>query len=141
MEEKASKIKATKTKVTKTKTEKVSKEKDLEMTKKEYEEKIAKIEKEEKAKEKKETVNKIINVILWIVLICWMLICLTDFFKTTNKKDPIFCIKKETVSYDDGEVHSCLGLGYKIYNYQRSSFKAIEYGPFWSKDRSNEIDE
>ena len=31
---------------------------------------------------------------------------------------------------------SCTGLGYKIYHYERDSYKGIEYGPFWSKDRS-----
>ena len=50
----------------------------------------------------------------------------------------MFCIKKGTTKYDDGEVKWCLGAGYKIYDYNRTSFKAIEFGPFWSKDRSNE---
>ena len=30
------------------------------------------------------------------------------------------------------------GLGYKVYNYKRESYRAIEFGPFWSKDRSNQ---
>ena len=80
--------------------------------------------------------SRIMNVVLWIVLFVWMGICLIDFYKTHQQEDPMFCLKKETTTYKDGKVESCLGLGYKIYNYKRDSFTGIEYGPFWSKDRS-----
>ena len=92
------------------------------------------------AKEDKESVfMKILNVILWIIVFAWIAICLIDFYKTRKRQDPIFTFKHEVVKYDDGKVDSYLGLGYKIYNYQRKCFNGIEYGPFWSKDRS--IDE
>lgn len=91
------------------------------------------------AKEDKEsTFNKVMNVILWIVLFVWMAICLVDFYKTHKRQEPIFTFKHETVKYEDGEVDSYLGLGYKIYDYKRKCFNGIEYGPFWSKDRSLE---
>ncbi len=95
---------------------------------------------DEKPKMEKEesTFNKIMNVILWIVLFAWMAVCLIDFYKTHEEQEPIFCLKKEVTKYDDGNVKSCLGLGYKVYHYNRKSFKAIEFGPFWSKDRSAE---
>ena len=90
-------------------------------------------------KEKGEsTFNKIMNVILWIVLLVWMAICLVDFYNTHQEKEPMFCLKKEVTKYDDGQVRSCLGLGYKVFHYERSSFRAIEFGPFWSKDRTAE---
>ena len=91
-----------------------------------------------KDEKEKSLFSRIMNVILWIVLFVWMGICLIDFYKTHQEEEPIFCLKKETVKYDDGTVDSCLGLGYKIYHYKRKSFNGIEYGPFWSKDRSNE---
>ena len=91
------------------------------------------------AKEDKESIfNKVMNVILWIVLFVWMAICLVDFYKTHKRQEPIFTFKHETVKYEDGEVDSYLGLGYKIYDYKRKCFNGIEYGPFWSKDRSLE---
>ena len=92
------------------------------------------------AKEGKEksTFSKIFNVILWVILVAWIAVCLTDFYKTHKEEEPIFCIKKETAKYQDGTVDSCTGLGYKIYHYKRKSFNGIEYGPFWSKDRSAE---
>ena len=94
---------------------------------------------EKPKKEWKDTAfYKVTNVILWIVLFVWMAICLVDFYQTHQEKEPMFCLKKEVTKYDDGNVRSCLGLGYKVYHYNRKSFKAIEFGPFWSKDRSAE---
>ena len=92
----------------------------------------------ETKKDKKSLFSRIINVILWVVLIAWMAICLIDFYNAKTGKSPIFCLKKETTKYDDGSVDTCTGLGYKIFNYKRTSFKGIEYGPFWSKDRTAE---
>ena len=94
-----------------------------------------KLKKDEK---EKSAFSRIMNVFLWIVLFLWMGVCLIDFYKTHKEEEPIFCLKKETTKYEDGTVDSCLGLGYKIYHYNRKSFNGIEYGPFWSKDRSNE---
>ena len=93
---------------------------------------------EEKKEKKKGTFGKVINAFLWVVLLAWIAICLTDFFRTHEEKEPMFCIKKETTKYPDGKVESCTGLGYKIYRYNRKSFNGIEYGPFWFKDRSSE---
>jgi len=91
-----------------------------------------------KDKDEKSTFSKIMNVILWIVLFAWMAVCLIDFYNVHNENDPVMCIKKGTTEYDDGTVDWCLGVGYKVYRYDRDSFKAIEFGPFWSKDRSAE---
>ena len=91
------------------------------------------------AKEDKEsTFNKVMNVILWIVLIVWMAICLVDFYRAHKRQEPIFTFKKETTKYEDGEVDNYLGLGYRIFDYKRKCFNGIEYSPFWFKDRSVE---
>jgi len=89
-------------------------------------------------KDKKSLFNRIMNVILWIILFVWMGICLIDFFNTKTGREPVFCLKKETTTYSDGNVKTCTGLGYKIFNYRRTSFSGDQYGPFWSKDKSAE---
>ena len=86
----------------------------------------------------KSTFQKVMNIILWVILIGWMVIVLIDFYNVNKKEEPFFCIKENTEKYDDGTVYSCLGVGYKVYRYERSCFSAIEFGPFWSKDRSLE---
>lgn len=92
----------------------------------------------EEKKEKKSVVNRIINIVLWIVLFAWMAVCLVDFYNTKVGNEPVFCLKKETTTYSDGKVKTCTGLGYKIFNYRRTSFSGDEYGPFWSTDRTAE---
>jgi len=89
-------------------------------------------------KDKRSLFNRIMNVILWIVLFAWMGVCLVDFFNVKAERKPVFCLKKETTTYSDGKVYTCTGLGYKIFNYRRTSFSGDEYGPFWSKDRTAE---
>lgn len=95
-----------------------------------------KLNKEEK--DGKSLFSRIMNVVLWIVLFIWMGVCLIDFYNVHQEKEPMFCIKTGTNEYEDGNVDWCLGAGYKIYHYNRKSFKAIEFGPFWSKDRTAE---
>ena len=84
----------------------------------------------------KEIVVKILNIVLWIVLFAWMAICLIDFFNVKNEKDPMFCISKDSIEYDDGNVDVCVGPGYKVFNYERDSYKGIEFTHLFAKDRS-----
>lgn len=89
-------------------------------------------------KEEKSTFAKVWNIALWVILFAWMAICLVDYFKVQNDDDPIFCLSKNTTEYSDGEVKSCLGLGYKVYRYKRTCYNAIQFGPMWGKDKSDE---
>lgn len=110
------------------KTEKVETEKDF------LDEKKGK----KKDKDEKSLFAKIWNIALWVILFAWMAICLVDYFKVQNDNDPIFCLNKKTTQYEDGEVKSCLGLGYKVYRYKRECYDAIQFGPFWGEDKSVE---
>ena len=56
------------------------------------------VEKKKKKREGKSVFSRIINIILWVILLGWMIICLTDFYNVSNKKEPMFCIKKETTT-------------------------------------------
>ncbi len=92
-----------------------------------------------KDKNKKSLVSRILNIILWVVLLAWMALVVTDFIQTKNEKEPKFCwFNKKTTEYSDGTVTTCTGLGYKVINYKRASMNAIEFGPFWIKDRTAE---
>ena len=102
---------------------------------KEEEKEMAQDFKEEK--KKKNIVIKILDIVLWVILIGWMIIVFMDYYRVTNEKEPKFCIKEETIQYEDGTVESCTGLGYKVYEYNRESYNAIQFGPFWIKDQSD----
>ncbi|NLC48588.1 MAG: hypothetical protein GX758_04440, partial [Tenericutes bacterium] len=42
----------------------------------------------------KTMLSKIINIVLWVILIAWMAVCLFDFYRTNQEKSPVFCISK-----------------------------------------------
>ena len=94
-------------------------------------------EKENKRKTKKNIFIKVFDIILWVVLIAWMIIVVIDYIKVVTKKEPIFCINRKEIKYEDGTVNSCTGLGYKVHKYNRESYQAIEFGPFWIKVKNN----
>ena len=92
--------------------------------------------KEKKEKRGRSLFVRIMDVALWVVLLGWMAVCVTDFIQIQREEKPVFCKKFEKTDYDDGIVEYCTGLGYKVFYYNRRCYKASEFGPFWTKDRS-----
>ena len=77
-------------------------------------------------------IKKIFNVAFWVVFSILMAIWLIDFFRVRSNEDPMFCISRKTHKFDDGEIRECLGLGYKVFEYDRESLtKGLEFGPFF----------
>lgn len=105
-------------------------------------EKSKKVETEEEFLDLKERINKeeklkrILNISLWALLFIWMAFCITDFILAKTDNKPVFCTFSKTTKYDDGNVKSCIGLGYKVYAYDRDSYSGIEFAPLWGKDKS-----
>lgn len=94
---------------------------------------------EEKKNPVKEKIVKILNVLLLVVVIAWAGLVLFEYFNVRGKNEPKFCFwKQETKVYDDGNVESCIGLGYKVITYNRTSYRALEFGPFWISERTPE---
>lgn len=83
----------------------------------------------------KEIIRGILSIILPIIVFGWVVIVLIDYYNASKNKDPNFCISKETKEYSDGYVNICTGLGYKVYRYNRESYTAIEFGPFWLEEK------
>lgn len=94
--------------------------------------------KDVKKANKKNPVLKVISIILWIVILGWLVVVIFDFYKVSQEEDPVFCISKETITYDDGTVDVCNGLGYKVYDYHRASITGYEFGPFWIEERTEQ---
>ena len=99
--------------------------------------KIKKKKVEKDNEDKKRLISRIINIVLWVILFAWMELVFVDFLNVKNEEEPQFCMcNKKTTQYDNGKVTECTGLGYKVINYKREDFNAIEFGPFWIKDRT-----
>ena len=58
-----------------------------------------------------------------------------------NGKKPIFCIKKETIKYGDGETDICIGPMYKVYEYRRTELKGSEFVSIFAKEKQPEVKE
>ncbi len=81
----------------------------------------------------KKHIGKIIfNIIFWLVIAVLLFTWISDYLNVRNDKKPVFCISNKTHKFDDGKVKECVGLGYKIYTYDRSSMeKGSEFVPFF----------
>jgi len=77
--------------------------------------------------------KKILNIIFWVVICLMFFVWIFDFIKIKNHDEPFFCIYEKTHEFDDGSVKECLGLGYKVYTYERESLEGMKYGPFFMK--------
>lgn len=96
------------------------------------------VKEEIKPKKKKSTFGKIINVIIWLVVLGWLCIFMYDFINTVSEKDPVFCLERTTENNSDGTVKICEGVGYKVFDYDYGSIKALEFAPFWNKPKTAE---
>lgn len=96
------------------------------------------VKEEIKPKKKKSTFGKIINIIIWLVVLGWLCIFMYDFINTVSEKDPVFCLERTTENNSDGTVKICEGIGYKVFDYDYGSIKALEFAPFWNKPKTAE---
>ena len=56
--------------------------------------------------------NKRIIAVLLILLVLWTAVFITDYYRVSRFKKPVFCVL--TDSYDDGGSGNYCGLGYAI---------------------------
>ena len=80
-------------------------------------------------------ISRIFNIIITIIIFGWVGIAIIDYINVSQEKQPMFCIEQETKEYEDGQVHICKGLGYKVYEYDRDIIKGLEFGPFWIEEK------
>lgn len=93
---------------------------------------------ENKPKKKKSFISKLINLIIWLAVLGWAGILVYDFMNVLREKEPMFCLEKTTETTSDGTVNICEGVGYKVFNYDYGSLKALEFAPFWNKPKTAE---
>lgn len=83
-------------------------------------------------KEKRNFTRLMFNIFFWIGLSTLGLIWIVDFNKVQNEKKPIFCISKKNHEFEDGNVEECIGLGYRVFEYNRESIKGVrQFSPFY----------
>lgn len=90
------------------------------------------VEPKKEEKNNKKIISIIFDIIFWILIVILAAIWITDFVKVKKGNEPMFCIKKIVHQFDDGEVKECKGLGYNVYNYNRTSKDLkTQFSPFF----------
>lgn len=96
---------------------------------------VVQIEQQEQfyAPEKKKNIGKLIfDIVFWVAIVALLFIWVFDFLKVKGEEAPVFCIQEKTHEFDDGTVHECVGLGYKVYTYDRESINIkVQFSPFF----------
>ncbi|MEG1143315.1 MAG: hypothetical protein RSD96_01905 [Bacilli bacterium] len=95
--------------------------------------------------EKEETINNekpkkifkyVFDIFFWVFITLLLCLWLTDFIKTSKNEEPLFCIKNNNYKYDDGNIYECIGAGYKVVKYARTSkSQGREFIPLFIKTR------
>ena len=75
-----------------------------------------------------------LRIIIWVLIIGWMSIVACDFLRAKKSKDPIFCIKNDVITEEDGNTYICTGLGYKYYSTVKESYVMKKFVPFWADE-------
>ena len=104
------------------------------------------VNEEEKATEKKEEetfengsktsriLKKVWNIVFWTLFVCLFAVWIIDFIQVKREEEPIFCISEKIHEYEDGTTKECVGLGYKVYTYDRKSLNIkSQFSPFFVK--------
>lgn len=86
----------------------------------------------------KKALGIIFKIVSILLVIIWVYFVASDYIKVQNGETPKYCLKEITKEYDDGTVYSCIGLGYKVFRYERESINAFEFGPFFIKEKLSE---
>jgi len=81
------------------------------------------------------TLGIIFKVLLVLVVVVWLGLILTEYFRYQDNNPMLVVLKEEVIPYDDGHVYVSWGLGYKTITYERTSIYGKEFGHIFIKVR------
>lgn len=90
----------------------------------------------------KKIVGTIIKVLVLLIVLVWMAIFVTDYFRAQNGEKPLVCLSEQTVVSDGTKVeagatyYSCTSFGYKYYTYTTSGESKTGFGPAFIKNEA-----
>lgn len=87
----------------------------------------------------RDTLRLVGSIVFWVIFAILAFVWLVDYFRVSRESKPIFCLSNKTHEFEDGTVKECVGLGYKVYTYDRESLgKGVEFGSFFTKMKEPE---
>ena len=83
----------------------------------------------------KKTIGIVFKILLLVVVVLWVGLIVTEYYRYQNNDPMLVVIKSETLTYDDGLVFVNYGLGYKSITYNRTSLPGREFGHIFIRVR------
>ncbi len=87
-----------------------------------------------------DNMKKFLSTLFWILVIALMCLWTYEFYRVRNGYKPQFCIKENLHVYADGDTEECIGLGYKVYTYDRYNLAGTEFVSIFAKERQLDFD-
>lgn len=90
----------------------------------------------------KKIIGTIIKVLVLLIIVVWMVMFVTDYFRAQNGEKPLVCLNEQTVVSDGTKVeagatyYSCTSFGYKYYTYTKSGESKTGFGPAFIKNEA-----
>ena len=84
----------------------------------------------------KKTLWFIFKALLITIVVAWIGLILTEYFRYQDNEPMLVVLKEETLAYEDGHVYVYWGLGYKSITYERTSIYGKEFGHIFTKVRT-----
>ena len=90
----------------------------------------------------KKIIGTIIKVLILLIVVVWMVMFVTDYFRAQNGEKPLVCLSEQTVVSDGTKVeagatyYSCTSFGYKYYTYTKSGESKTGFGPSFIKNEA-----
>ena len=81
--------------------------------------------------------KKLLSRLFWIIVILLMCLWTFEFYRIRNGLNPVFTYKDELTVYPDGTTKVYYGIGYKIYEYNRTNLYGTEFVSMFAKERLN----
>lgn len=81
---------------------------------------------------------RILGKIFWVCVIIIMCLWTYEFYRVRNGLDPQFYLKVEEHLYEDGKTIEYIGLGYKVFVYERTDMEGREFAFYFAKEKTKE---
>ena len=91
----------------------------------------------------KNLIVNIIKILLILIIVCWIVLFISDYFRAKDGVKPFVCLNETIVNKDTGDYYRCDSFGYKYFEYFDKTTNQKTYGfgaSFIKNDIEKEID-
>ncbi len=76
----------------------------------------------------KKIVITCLKIFVIVLILIWMGVFVTDYFRARDEKEPLVCLSKDTKDTSKATYYECVSFGYKYFRYQDKETQETSYG-------------